>query len=240
MRVAFHYFASLLAVSALLPLATISVRAADDSGAKSLDEQLLDDLDSELLPKIEPQSQPPAAERAPAKDQPGLDEKLLDGLGEGEDIELGPEPDPLTQIGRRMRQVETRIDSRDTSVRTQEMQKQILRELEMLLEQTKKQCQGACQNPSSSSQPQPGSTASNQPQKGEAGPPKESTDKLRDPGETKVDEPANMDQLVREVWGHLPDKIRIQMQNVTVEQFLPKYEKLIEDYYQRLAEDQRP
>ena len=213
---------------------------AEDAAPKSLDEQLLDDLDSDLLPKIEPQPKSPAKERAPINDQTGLDQKLLDDLGAGEDIELGPEPDPLTQIGRRMRQVETLIDNRDTSARTQDMQKQILRELDMLLEQTKKQCQGACQNPSNNSQPKPGSTASNQPKKGEAGPPKESNDKLRDPGETKVGEPANMDDLVREVWGHLPDKIRAQMQNVTVEQFLPKYEALIEDYYKRLAEEQRP
>jgi hypothetical protein len=28
------------------------------------------------------------------------------------------------------------------------------------------------------------------------------------------------------------------MQNVSVENFLPKYEKLIEDYYKRLAEEE--
>jgi hypothetical protein len=235
-----RFLSAMIAAALLLPL---GAQAADDTKPKSLDEQLLDDLDTDLLPKVEPQpvkpSTPAAIDRAPRGENSGLDEKLLDDLGEGEDIELGPEADPLTQIGRRMRQVETLIDRRDTSARTQDMQKQILRELDMLLEQTKKQCQGACQNPSSG-QPKPGATANNQPKQGEQGPPKESTDKLRDPKETKIGEAENMDQLVREAWGHLPDKIRVQMQNVTVEQFLPKYEELIEAYYKRLAEEPRP
>lgn len=235
-----RFIAVTIAAALLFPL---GAQAADDSQPKSLDEQLLDDLDTDLLPKIEPQPVKPAEpapnDRAPRGENSGLDEKLLDDLGEGEDIELGPEVDPLTQIGRRMRQVETLIDRRDTSARTQDMQKQILRELDMLLEQTKKQCQGACQNPSSSSQPKPSGLANNQPKPGEQGPPKESTDKLRDPKETKIGEAETMDQLVREAWGHLPDKIRAQMQNVTVEQFLPKYEELIEAYYKRLAEEPR-
>ena len=42
--------------------------------------------------------------------------------------------------------------------------------------------------------------------------------------------------MLRRVWGHLPEKAREQMQNSIDEEFLPKYEKLIEQYYQRLAE----
>jgi len=43
--------------------------------------------------------------------------------------------------------------------------------------------------------------------------------------------------LLSRIWGHLPDKLRDQMQASLSEQFLPKYEQLIEDYYRRLAED---
>ena len=48
-----------------------------------------------------------------------------------------------------------------------------------------------------------------------------------------------MDDLLRRHWGHLPAKLREQMQSSLKEQFLPKYERVIEDYYRRLAEDLR-
>jgi len=42
---------------------------------------------------------------------------------------------------------------------------------------------------------------------------------------------------LRRVWGHLPDKVREEMGSSFSEQFLPKYERLIEEYYKRLAEE---
>ena len=44
-------------------------------------------------------------------------------------------------------------------------------------------------------------------------------------------------QLLKEVWGHLPERVRRQMQSGSPEEVLPKYQKLIEEYYKRLAED---
>jgi hypothetical protein len=48
---------------------------------------------------------------------------------------------------------------------------------------------------------------------------------------------ARLQILLRQVWGHLPPKIRDQMQSGLIEEFLPKYERLIEEYYSRLAEE---
>ena len=48
---------------------------------------------------------------------------------------------------------------------------------------------------------------------------------------------AALEALVKQVWGHLPDRARQEMQNATVEDFLPKYQQAIEDYYRRLAEE---
>ena len=48
---------------------------------------------------------------------------------------------------------------------------------------------------------------------------------------------AQMQRMLKEVWGHLPPRVRAQMQSGAGEKFLPKYEKLIEDYYKRLAEE---
>ena len=44
------------------------------------------------------------------------------------------------------------------------------------------------------------------------------------------------DQLVERVWGHLPEKIQNRMRASGTIRFLPKYRKLIEEYYKRLAE----
>lgn len=233
-------------LTCLLVLGLASVAgAADKAPAKSLDDQLLDDLDTELLPATE--KKPAVAKddetqtpRASKRDDAGLDQKLLDEI-EGEDIELGPKTDPLTLIGRSMRKVESLIDKRDTSPRTQEMQKEIVRNLDLLLEQTKKQCQGGqCKSPSSSSQQAGKSAAGNKPAEGDPSnkPARDSTERLAKAGKTDAQDEEDLDELVKQVWGHLPEKIRGQMQNVGVEDFLPKYEKLIEDYYKRLAEEQ--
>jgi hypothetical protein len=41
-----------------------------------------------------------------------------------------------------------------------------------------------------------------------------------------------------EIWGHLPERLRQQMQNADAIEFLPQYRQLIEDYYRRLSEEQ--
>jgi hypothetical protein len=48
---------------------------------------------------------------------------------------------------------------------------------------------------------------------------------------------ARMRQTLDQIWGHLPARIRDQMQSGMAEEFLPQYEQLIEQYYQRLAEE---
>jgi hypothetical protein len=39
------------------------------------------------------------------------------------------------------------------------------------------------------------------------------------------------------VWGHLPDRVREQMQQSYRERYLPEYEDLVERYYEALADD---
>lgn len=236
----------------LVTMGGLGVVIAQDKPGQpaSLDDQLLDDLNSELLPAAQPA---PAGDKqnttlppATKPTDPANDEQLLDQLGQGEDIELGPPKNPLARIGERMRAAETLISKRDTSARTQELQQQIVRDLDLLLQQTKQQCQGGQCSPSAPKSGQPKPSPSNSAAKskpsgdGEPGnkPAQDSTDRLGKAGENKSDDAATMDQLVKEVWGHLPEKVRGQMQNVGVEQFLPKYERLIEEYYKRLAEEQ--
>jgi hypothetical protein len=43
---------------------------------------------------------------------------------------------------------------------------------------------------------------------------------------------------MRQAWGNLPERLREQMMQSSVDGFLPKYERLIEEYFKRLAEDE--
>ncbi len=46
------------------------------------------------------------------------------------------------------------------------------------------------------------------------------------------------EQLMKEAWGHLPERLREQMLQGSSGEFLPKYREEIERYYQRLAEEE--
>jgi hypothetical protein len=47
------------------------------------------------------------------------------------------------------------------------------------------------------------------------------------------------DPIAKQVWGHLPEKLRQQMSQYYREQFMPKYSPLIRDYFNSLAERER-
>ncbi len=49
------------------------------------------------------------------------------------------------------------------------------------------------------------------------------------------------DAATKQVWGHLPDRLRQEMSQYYKEQFMPKYNDMLRQYYNRLAEgDKRP
>ena len=43
----------------------------------------------------------------------------------------------------------------------------------------------------------------------------------------------------KQVWGHLPEKLRQQMSQYYKEQFMPKYGDLLRQYYSSLAEREK-
>ena len=209
-----------------------SISAADESPPKraatplkSLDAQLLDDLDADLLKGLPASVKPvvPAKPGAPVNDPPA-----------GEDLAgAGAATNPLAIVSERMRDVQRRIAGRDTSEATQTVQKQIESDLAKLIEQAKQQC-AACNKAGSGQGQQAGNTGGNP----TPAPPRDSTNRI-EPGTKEAVETADVKDVLRRFWGHLPDKIREQMQSSLSEEFLPKYEREIEDYYRRLAEDPR-
>jgi hypothetical protein len=127
-----------------------------------------------------------------------------------------------------------------TSQKTQRVQQQVIEDLERLIEEMKKQCQGgqgqSKSAPKSGAKPGSKGRAGNGENAGASQPAKESAE--RPEGKTSDrEELARLQRMLKQVWGHLPAKIRDQMQSGAIEEFLPKYERLIEEYYSRLAEE---
>lgn len=212
----------------LIGLVLASLSAAEEPAMPDLEALLLEDLADK--PKL-------SAEAKPAKPDTGFDRELIQDLTEGEDIGAEKE-NPLKELAERMKQSQQRIRGRDTSEETQTLQRDISDRLAQLIEQAQKQSKsggGESKSGSGKAGNQSGADGGNP----TPGPASESTQRV-DRSETVERGSADVHDVIRRVWGHLPDKMREQMQNSLDDQFLPKYEKLIEDYYQRLAEERGP
>jgi hypothetical protein len=234
-------------VHGALLLAAFSVVSASGLAAAppadekpSLDEQLLKDLDNELLEGLDDLPKPKPAKPADDAGKTPADEAA------GEDIGQGPEDDPLARVARQMRQVERLIPAPKEVPQTTRTQKQIVSSLEELIKQMEKQCQKS--GSASGSKPGRQQTAQRepikQPKPGEGNKPSDKptreSAKRRGPDEVRPADLAELQNLMKNVWGQLPAKARDQMLQSPPEKFLPKYELLIEKYYQRLAEEQQP
>lgn len=78
-----------------------------------------------------------------------------------------------------------------------------------------------------------GAQSAPQPQQGKAA---ESSEKNLREARERATALARRRALVDEVWGHLPEAMRERLLNVGTEKLLPKYERLIQQYYESLAE----
>lgn len=220
-------------IAAVLCLAGTLAPAQSPDADESLDAQLLGELEKD----------PAGGKETPQARDP-LDDELAEQLDTGpdaggEDVGSPGEDVPLVRLGHRMKDVERAIGDRDTSVQTQNKQEQIVRELSELIDEIKKnQCQGASKPSGGSKQPQPGGPSRQPGDKPTDRPAGESTQRT-DTADAEAGEATDVDEVLRRVWGHLPAKIREQIQQTAAERSLPEYEKLVEDYFKRLAEDQR-
>lgn len=204
---------------------------------QSLDEQLFEDLKDPVptLPKKEDVS------------EKQFNQQLQRELG-GEDLGQRRQ-NPLSATADTMRQVCERLAAKDTAAETREMQKSIVGSLDKLIEQLKnqqnKQSKGGgdpSPNNKPGDQPKPSKPQQSQnPGKNQGGQSKQSAKQAG----TKLGSPvvaastgATRDRLVEDSWGSLPANVRQQMQSARPEKFLPKYAQLIEEYFQRLSEEE--
>jgi hypothetical protein len=233
----------------------------------SLDEELLKGLDNALLEGLEEAPSKTAegqgrrvikaGERAdtnvdstddkskqPSKVAPhtkktsSLDDQLLDALGGDGIVAPGREKDALTGIGRRMRNVESRLAAQRLDDQTKEMQQKILDDLGALMQECKKQCQGGGNG-------KPGSKSGKGSQGSQSGKnpatqapndtARNSTDKLRS-RTTERGQRGTLVGAMKESWGNLPERARQELSNTNTDVFLPKYELMLEKYFKRLSE----
>ncbi len=156
----------------------------------------------------------------------------------GEDLGAAPETQPLAAARARMRDAHARLMQGDTSPETQQLQQQAVADLSRLIAQRERQLQqseqqtGATQEaPADPDETPPGEQAGEQAGQGSGG------ESSEPPSDRTGDKDATGGGALDRAWGHLPERVRQQLQSAAIERFLPKYEDLIEQFYQRLAED---
>jgi hypothetical protein len=207
-------------------------------------------VDRELFGPQQPkpgEKRPPAGPKQDPKKQGGddLDQKLRQELGPA-GVSQPDDDNPLLSVARQMREAEGLIAKAQSGPRTQEVQKRIVADLDKLIQQARMSC-GKC----ASATTVPQSTASRQPvtqpNKTPGGPsspgkpnPKPATDSTAKPGTAQPKRPdiEVARGMVKELWGMLPEHEREQMMQLPLEEFLPKYEPLIIEYFKRLSEEQ--
>lgn len=211
-----------------------------------LDDQPPSDLDNQLLDG-------PSPAKPPAKKSPAGQPTPPTAEGDAPPVVAGPVlsgegADPLFQIGEQMHAIEHRLEApRPGDTETPTLQQQIVDELAQLIEKLEQQQNS--QQPSAGSKSPPGSSterkpvrqpaaAGTSPAAGDNRAAKESTERL---GKNEVHAPSTDEirGLMKDVWGQLPAREREQMLQSPPEQFLPKYELLLEKYYKRLADEQQ-
>jgi len=160
-----------------------------------------------------------------------IDDKLEEFAGKKRKKKGGDQEEgsgPLGQIIKEMRDVEQRLGKPETGADTQSKQKRIVKQIDTLIQQMK-------QSGSSSSMAmrrvrqqgqKPGDQPGQTPGANAAGAPT-----------TKPAKPSDRHALAggKNIWGHLPEELRQEMENVFKEEALPKQAELIRRYYLSVA-----
>lgn len=154
----------------------------------------------------------------------------------------------LDQAVAGMRSARAQIESGKAGQETQQLQQQAVDNLTKLIKLLKNQPppqqQQPPQNPPQQhppqrqpEQPQQQTKEQQKQQQTPGGQPsdgKSSSERERSPEKHKLDAAAR-EQLLRDIWGHLPEAIRNQLGNSFSEDYLPKYAAEVRKYYEELA-----
>ena len=145
---------------------------------------------------------------------------------------------PLILIKQHMHVVKKRLAESHSGQATQKMQARIVKDLDHLLSKL----ESSEQQQSSSMQRQP-PEPSQKPEKPQNSAsqktPSQTSQSAKQAGQTAVAERIQKNSsraLLKAIWGHLPDRLREQLEQRADLVFLPQYELLIERYFKALLE----
>jgi hypothetical protein len=201
----------------------------------------------------------PKAEPLPdKKPEPPKDEaKKKDGAKDDEpgDVkEQGEDPKvTLERLQKNMKDSADRLAKPDPSEGTRQVQRDILTDLDKLIDQMKQQQQSNASNSSSAQQQddkQGGSgkrtmvrrrMSSRRQARGQQDKPRDSRpdqplSRAGGGGKGAQDKNDKRPVPYKDIWGHLPESLRMQMDQYAREKFMAKYDDLLKQYYATIAE----
>ncbi|HEV3203209.1 MAG TPA: hypothetical protein VGY77_02445 [Gemmataceae bacterium] len=159
--------------------------------------------------------------------------------------------DILARVSKNMRVSEDRLAAKDAGEGTRDIQRDIIKDLDALIEKTKRQQQQHQQHQSSSSS----STGKNNRRQSDSRNPSRqnqgSLTRKPDAAATQNDAMGNqagmggkgqkgslnrIADLYKDIWGHLPETLRQEMDQYSREKFMDKYSEMLKQYYATIAE----
>lgn len=235
--------------SALAACAAAAPAPTESAGLGNLGESLLDDaLARSLSADPAPKPAPAARQAPPLLPVPKQLDRML-RQGDGRDVGRGGSP--LEPVVAGMRRAESLIHDDADDRLAVPVQKEVVTHLERLITQMEKQCNSCNQSGQKPNQEKqaskrtetkpgqcdkPGECDKPGSQAAQAGvkPNQSGTTSLSSARD--VDSPEAQRDLVKQAWGHLPERMREQMLQGADSEFLPEYREELRDYYRRLAE----
>jgi len=212
-----------------------------------------------LKKKEKPKPAPAPEEKKPQppggkKDEKKAEEKMEDEpeLTESEQAEK----ELLDRVAKNMRDSEDRLAKKDTGDSTRQVQRDIVKDLDALIrqEQQSSQQQNQQQNQQqgakkssrgqriqqvrrrSRSQKQQQASRNERQSKPD---PQQANSKQGGMGQKSQGPTNKLADLYKDVWGHLPEMLRMEMDAYSREQFMAKYDELLKKYYSTIAEKGR-
>lgn len=169
--------------------------------------------------------------------------------GDAPDSLAVPASNPLSPIIDKMKSTGDRLEQGFLNDKTTEAQQQIVADLEKLLRQSRQKnpspqppqsnsSSKPDQNPSGSQSDSPeseGGGASGGQRRQDQKEAAESTERTQGGVPTDVDRKNQRRVLTDAVWGHLPPRVREQLNRSISDRYLPEYEALVKRYYEALA-----
>jgi len=220
-------------------------------------------LKKKVRPQPEPAAKPKEAspprkqEPAPRPEGPKRDEDKEEPDLDPQEIEQRIH-DLMNRLSKNMRTAEQRLDKKDAGASTQQVQRDIVKDLEELIEQTRRRQQQQQQQSSSSSSPSSGqqeqqarrqrmqrnqsASARRRQKSGDFSQRLDRDDqanKRPSGGNGKRGDMSRIADLYKDIWGHLPEALRQEMDQYSREQFMAKYNELLKQYYSTIAEKGR-